>query len=145
MKIGLIAMSGVRVRTAELAALGVTLPGFIRRGKVIASLPSLGLLTIAGLTPPHHEVSYIEIDDLPDLQSLPDFDLVAISCLTASVMDAYKVANAYRARGIRVVMGGLHVSSLPEEALGHCDAVVIGGAENAWPQLVADAERSRLQ
>jgi hypothetical protein len=50
MKIGLIAMSGIRVRTAELAALGVTLPGFVRRGKVVASLPSLGLLTIAGMT-----------------------------------------------------------------------------------------------
>jgi radical SAM superfamily enzyme YgiQ (UPF0313 family) len=145
MKIGLIAMSGVRVRTAELAALGVTLPGFIRRGKVIASLPSLGLLTIAGLTPPHHEVSYLEIDELPDLRSLPDFDLVAISSLTASVMDAYQVADAYRARGIRVVMGGLHVSSLPEEALGHCDAVVVGGAETVWLQLVADAERKSLR
>ena len=59
MRIGLIAMSGVRVKSAELAALGVTLPGFVRRGKVIASLPSLGLLTVAGLTPPKHEVSYI--------------------------------------------------------------------------------------
>ena len=54
MRIGLIAMSGVRVRTAELAALGVTLPGFVRRGRVIAALPSLGLLTVAGLTPPGH-------------------------------------------------------------------------------------------
>lgn len=145
MKIGFIAMSGVRVRTAELAALGVTLPGFVRRGKVIASLPSLGLLTLAGLTPPQHDVRYIELDELPDLQSLPDFDLVGISSLTASVRDAYKVAEAYRVRGIRVVMGGLHVSSLPEEALAHCDAVVVGGAENAWPQLLVDAEQGKLR
>ena len=67
MRIGLIAMSGVRVRTAELAALGVTLPGFVRRGRVIASLPSLGLLTVAGLTPPGHEVTYLEVDDLESL------------------------------------------------------------------------------
>ena len=52
MRIGLIAMSGVRVRTRELAELGVTLPGFVNRGRVIASLPSLGLLTVAALTPP---------------------------------------------------------------------------------------------
>lgn len=145
MKILLIAMSGVRVRTRELAALGVTLPGFVRRGKVIASLPSLGLLTVAGLTPPGHEVSYIEVDELPELSSLPECDLVGISTLTASAMDAYKVADAYRARGIRVVMGGLHVSSLPDEALTHCDAVVVGGAELAWPQLVADAEQGKLK
>lgn len=145
MRIGLIAMSGVRVRTAELAALGVTLPGFVRRGKVIASLPSLGLLTVAGLTPPHHDVRYIEIDELPDLQLLEDFDLVGISSLTASVLDAYKVADAYRSRGITVIMGGLHVSSLPEEALIHCDAVVVGGAETAWPQLLVDVEQGKLR
>ena len=51
MRIGLIAMSGVRVRNPELAALGVTLPQFVDRGRVIASLPSLGLLTVAALTP----------------------------------------------------------------------------------------------
>ena len=51
MKIGLIAMSGIRVRTPELAELGVTLPQFVNRGKVVASLPSLGLLTVAALTP----------------------------------------------------------------------------------------------
>lgn len=145
MKIGLIAMSGVRVRTAELAALGVTLPGFVRRGKVIASLPSLGLLTVAGLTPPGHEVEYIEIDDLPDLSKLPEFDLVAISSLTASIDDAYRVADRYRTRGTRVVMGGLHVTCLPEEALQHCDAVVTGGAEGAWPQLIDDATRGKLR
>lgn len=145
MRIGLIAMSGVRVRTAELAALGVTLPGFVRRGKVIASLPSLGLLTVAGLTPPEHEVDYIEIDELPELTKLPEFDLVAISSLTASIDDAYRVAAQYRARGTKVVMGGLHVTSLPDEALEHCDAVVTGGAEGAWPALVRDAARGQLR
>lgn len=145
MRIGLIAMSGVRVRTAELAALGVTLPGFVRRGKVIASLPSLGLLTVAGVTPPEHEVDYIEVDELPDLTKLPEFDLVAISSLTAAIDDAYRVAAQYRVRGTKVVMGGLHVTSLPDEALEHCDAVVTGGAEGAWPQLVQDAVRGTLR
>jgi radical SAM superfamily enzyme YgiQ (UPF0313 family) len=145
MNIGLIAMSGVRVRTRELAELGVTLPGFVRRGKVIASLPSLGLLTVAGLTPPGHEVSYLEIAELRAETELPDFDLVGISSLSAQIDEAYAIAEAYRRRGTPVVMGGLHVSRLPDEALEHADAVVIGGAEGVWPQVVADAGRDNLQ
>lgn len=145
MRIGLIAMSGVRVRTKELAELGVTLPGFVRRGQTIASLPSLGLLTVAGLTPPEHEVEYVELDGTPLLTALADYDLVGISALTASIDDAYVVADEYRRRGRKVVMGGLHVSSMPAEALEHCDAVVIGGAEGAWPRVLADAASNRLQ
>lgn len=145
MKIGLIAMSGVRVRTRELAELGVTLPGFVRRGKTIASLPSLGLLTVAGLTPPEHEIDYVELDGVPALSSLSNYDLVGISALTASIEDAYRVADEYRRRGVKVVMGGLHVSSLPDEALEHCDAVVIGGAEGAWPRVLSDAVAGTLR
>ena len=64
MKIALIAMSGIRVCDQELLKLGLTLPGFVERSKVIASLPSLGLLTLAGMTPPGHEVRYLEVADL---------------------------------------------------------------------------------
>jgi hypothetical protein len=68
MKIGLIAMSGIRACDAELLRLGLTLPGFVERSKTIASLPSLGLLTLAGMTPrPEHEVRYIEVADLRTL------------------------------------------------------------------------------
>lgn len=144
MRIGLIALSGVRVRTAELAALGVTLPGFVRRGRVIASLPSLGLLTVAGLTPPGHEITYLEVDDLASMVTLPEFDLVGISSFTARIDAAYALAGRFRARGVPVVLGGLHVSLVPAEALGHADAIVVGGAEGAWPRLVTDAERDRL-
>jgi radical SAM superfamily enzyme YgiQ (UPF0313 family) len=144
MRIGLIAMSGVRVRTAELAALGVTLPGFVRRGRVIATLPSLGLLTVAALTPPDHGVTYLEVDDLGGLEPLPVFDLVGISSFTARIDAAYALADRYRREGVPVVLGGLHVSLCPEEALAHADAVVVGGAEGAWPRVVADAARGRL-
>ena len=144
MRIGLIAMSGVRVRTAELAALGVTLPGFVRRGRVIASLPSLGLFTVAGLTPPGHEVQYFEVDDLESLEPIPDLDLVGISSFTARIDAAYALAARFRARGIPVVLGGLHVSLMPDEARQHADAIVVGGAEGAWPRVVADAERGQL-
>jgi len=144
MRIGLIAMSGVRVRTAELAALGVTLPGFLRRGRVIASLPSLGLLTVAGLTPRRHEVTYLEVADVRGLPEPPPFDLVGISSFSAQVDEAYALAGRYRERGTPVVLGGLHASLLPHEALEHADAVVVGGAEEAWPRLLRDAERGRL-
>ena len=133
MRIGLIAMSGVRVRNPELAALGVSLPQFLSRGKVIASLPSLGLLTVAGLTPPEHDVQYREVAELPpDDQPLEPFDLVGISSFTAQIGEAYALADRYRASGVPVVLGGLHVSLLPEEAAEHADAIVVNGAEGAW-------------
>jgi radical SAM superfamily enzyme YgiQ (UPF0313 family) len=145
MRIGLIAMSGVRVKSEELAALGVTLPGFIQRGKTIASLPSLGLLTVAALTPPEHEVMYLEIPKVTADFAWPEFNLVALSSMTAQIDEAYAIADLYRSRGTRVVMGGLHVSQLPEEGLQHADAVVRFGAEGAWPNVVADAARGALQ
>lgn len=145
MKIGLIAMSGVRVRTKELAELGVTLPQFVNRGKVIASLPSLGLLTVAALTPPDVDVEYREIADLDLEAPLEEFDLVGISSFSAMIDDAYALADAYREKGIPVVLGGLHVTMMPDEAAQHADAIVVNGAEGAWPQLVEDFKRGRMK
>lgn len=146
MKIGLIAMSGVRVRNEELASLGVTLPGFVSRGKVIASLPSLGLLTVAGLTPKEYEVEYLEIDQLPqDHESLPSFDLVGISSFTARINDTYKLADRYRKIGTKVVLGGIHVTLMPDEAAIHADSIVVNGAEGAWPLLLEDLKNGNLK
>jgi radical SAM superfamily enzyme YgiQ (UPF0313 family) len=145
MRIGLIAMSGVRVFNPELAALGVTLPGFVNRGKVIASLPSLGLLVVAALTPKEHELTYLEIPDVRAATDLPDFDLVGISSFSAMAEEAYELADRYRARGTTVVMGGTHATLLPYEALDHVDAVVCGAAEGVWPQLLADAKSGTLK
>jgi radical SAM superfamily enzyme YgiQ (UPF0313 family) len=149
MRIGLIAMSGIRTCDEELLRLGLTLPGFVERSKVIASLPSLGLLTLAGMTPTEHQVQYVEVADLVQSRKgdqIPDgFDLVAISSFSAQIDEAYALADIYRARGTPVVLGGLHVSSLPQEALAHCDAVVIGEGELNWPQVLDDAERGELR
>jgi radical SAM superfamily enzyme YgiQ (UPF0313 family) len=146
MKIGFIAMSGVRAHNAELTKLGLTLPGFVERNKIIASMPSLGLLTLAGLTPDRFEVEYREIADLKQMGGLPeDYDLVAISTFTAQVYEAYEVADFYEERGIPVVMGGLTISSLAEEARGHCTSVVIGEGEPLWPRVLADYERNDLK
>jgi radical SAM superfamily enzyme YgiQ (UPF0313 family) len=145
MKIGLIAMSGVRVLTPELANLGVTLPQFVSRGKVIASLPSLGLLTVAALTPPDVEVAYREIGAWTGDAEPEPFDLVGISSFTAQIDEAYALADRYRAMGVPVVLGGLHVSLVPDEAARHADAIVTGGAEGAWPALVEDFRHGRMK
>src|SRR5882672_4035774 len=146
MKIGFIAMSGVRAQNAELMKLGLTLPGFVERSKVIASLPSLSLLTLAGLTPPKFEVEYREILDLKTAGELPGgYDLVAITSLSAQIFEAYAVADFYRAKGVPVVMGGLHVTSLPDEASENCTSVVVGEGEPNWPEVLDDFERGRLK
>ncbi len=146
MKIGFIAMSGVRAHNEELTKLGLTLPGFVDRNRIIASLPSLGLLTLAGLTPSKFEVEYHEIADLKNLPELPThFDLVAISTFTAQLKEAYQVADYYRANGVWVVMGGITVSSLPEDAREHCNTVVIGEGETLWPEVLRDFENGCLK
>ena len=146
MKIGLIAMSGVRACDEELLRLGLTLPGFVERSKTIASLPSLGLLTLAGMTPEQYEVEYLDVQDIADIQmDWAAFDLVAISTFTAQAPEAYELADQCRAEGARVVMGGLHVTCLPGEALEHCDAVVVGEGELCWLDVLKDAEADGLQ
>lgn len=139
MKLGLIAMSGVRAYNPELTAFGLTLPGFVERNRIVASLPSLGLLTLAALTPKNISTEYVEVPDLSKVAGLPgDFDVVAISSFSAQIKDAYVLADRYRASGTRVILGGLHVTALPGEALGHADAVVLGEAEPVWSQVIAD-------
>lgn len=144
MRIALIAMSGVRAHNPVLRELGLTLPGFAERGKTIASLPSLSLLTLAALTPDHHQLEYFEVDDIDELDRLPDCDVAAFSSYTAQIKDAYTLADSYRAEGVPTVIGGLHVSVLPDEALEHCDAVVVGEGETSWPRVIADMEAGQL-
>jgi radical SAM superfamily enzyme YgiQ (UPF0313 family) len=127
----------------------MTLPGFIERGKVIASLPSLGLLTIAGATPPHWQIDYVEVDSL-DSGVLADLlarspDVAAISSLSARVDDAYRLARGLREAGVFTVLGGLHASVRPEEAAEEVDAVVRGQGEWVWPRLLADWERGEAE
>ena len=73
------------------------------------------------------------------------FDLVAISSLSAQINEAYDLADRYRALGVPVVLGGLHVTALPDEAGRHADAVVIGEGEPVWLEVLQDAEAGRLK
>jgi radical SAM superfamily enzyme YgiQ (UPF0313 family) len=145
MKIALIALSGIRAFSEELTRLGMTLPGFVERSQVIASLPSLSLLTLAGTTPERFQLEYHEVPDIRNLPVLPECDLAAISTYSAQAKDAYSLAERYRQVGITTVIGGLHVTALPQEALRHCDVVVVGEGELSWPQLLEDLERGCLQ
>ncbi|MCY4416410.1 MAG: cobalamin-dependent protein, partial [Chloroflexi bacterium] len=144
MKIALIAMSGVRAYNQELTALGMTMPGFMERGHVIASLPSLSLLTLAGMTPECFEVEYHQVPDISKLDRLPDCDLAAISTFTAQVKDAYALAGRYREAGVKTVIGGHHATAMPHEAIRHCDAVVVGEAELTWPRVLEDFQNGCL-
>lgn len=148
MKIALLAMSGVRAHDKKLMEYGLTLPGFVDRSKVIASLPSLGLLYLAAVTPGvaegRNEVRYYEAEaDGKEPAEIFDADLVAISTFSAQVFEAYAIADRLRARGVKVAMGGLHVTAEPNEALQHADYVVIGEGERTWPEVVRAAEEGR--
>lgn len=145
MKIGFIAMSAIRTANKELLELGLTLPGFVERSQVIAKLPSLGLLTLAGLTPEDVEVEYIDIIDLEEWDGLDDhFDAVAISSFSMQISEAYQLADQFRAIGTKVILGGIHVTLLPNEAAQYADAIVLGEGESVWPEIVKDLKNDTL-
>jgi radical SAM superfamily enzyme YgiQ (UPF0313 family) len=149
-KIGLISIGGVRVHNEKLAQHGVSLPGFVERGKVIASLPSLAMLTLAAVTPPEFDVEYLEINECDaEGQAAIDasaFDAVAVTSYAAKAHVAYAVADRYRARGTTVFLGGLHATLVgPEEPLAHADAVAIGEGEELWPRMLRDWQAGKLE
>ena len=125
------------------------LPGLARRGGAIGQLPALGALTMAAMLPDGWTCNYLTPTSTDDelveqvLQQQPD--LVAISALTASILEAYAFADRIRAAGAVVAMGGLHVSSRPDEASQHSDIVVIGNGEVHWPTVLADVARGNFQ
>lgn len=106
-------------------------------GHVKHKFPPLGLLTIAGLTPPEFGVEFTD-ENVSEINFDTDADMIAISVMTPLAHRAYEIADRFRAQGKTVVMGGIHVSIHPEEATGHADCVVIGEAEDIWPVVLAD-------
>jgi radical SAM superfamily enzyme YgiQ (UPF0313 family) len=109
-------------------------------------LPPQSLLLLGGLTPPRHDVVLVDENIEDDATAVDErLDLVAMPIFVATAKRGYALAQRYRARGVRVVLGGLHATALPEEAARHADAVVIGEAERVWPKLLEDAEAGKLQ
>lgn len=142
-------MSGVRVYNKRLLDLGLTLPGFVERSKVIASLPSLGLLTLAAHTPDNWEVIYKELDNYSETDILDiideEPDLIALSSLTARINESYKLCDLFREKGITVAIGGLHTTAMPNEAQNHAHIVIQGEGELIWEALLSDFENDNLQ
>jgi radical SAM superfamily enzyme YgiQ (UPF0313 family) len=112
-----------------------------------AFLPRLGLGILAALTPAEDEVIYT--DDLVkpfDLErDLKDVDLVGISVDSKTARRSYEIAEAYRRRGIKVVLGGIHPTAVPEEAARFADSIVLSEAEDLWPQLIGDFKNGALK
>jgi radical SAM superfamily enzyme YgiQ (UPF0313 family) len=112
-----------------------------------APIPNLALPLLAALSPPDVKISFT--DDLLtpiDLEKgLKEVDLVGITVLTKTALRAYRIADAYRKKGVPVVLGGIHPTALPEEAKEHADAVVIGEAEEIWPHLIEDSKTADLK
>lgn len=121
----------------------IHVPRYVR-GHEIDFVPPLTGVHLAALTPDRYEVRLLhqQVDGI-DLET--DADLVALSFFSGFADEAYRLADAFRARGKKVVAGGPHATFWPDEALRHCDAVVVGEAETVWEELLADAERGALK
>src|SRR3979411_1536285 len=121
-------------------------------------MPHLWMFLLQALTPPGHEVLLIDgnaqpMDEAQIAQYVRDqnIGLVGIGAMTRMIAKAYRIADAIRATGVPVVMGGPHVTELADEALGrdggprHADAVALGEADETWPKIVEDAARGKLK
>lgn len=104
----------------------------------------LMLGVLAGLTPKDVDVAMYD-DRMERIPYDEATDLVAITVESYTARRAYEIAAEYRQRGVRVIMGGMHVALLPEEAMKHADSVFIGDAETLWTQVVTDARNGTLQ
>lgn len=104
----------------------------------------LMLAVLAGLTPPDVECALYD-DRMEPIPFDEATDLAAITVETYTARRAYEIAAEYRARGVPVILGGMHVTLLPEEAAQHADSIFLGDAETVWAQVVEDARRHRLR
>jgi radical SAM superfamily enzyme YgiQ (UPF0313 family) len=105
--------------------------------------PPLNLPYIAAVTPRYYHIEILDENIEPF--EYRKADIVGITAYTASVYRAYQIAQIYRKKGIPTVMGGIHASMMPEEALHYCDTVVKGEAENIWPRVLEDFEAGKLK
>src|SRR5262245_35883001 len=106
----------------------------------------LTLTTLAALIPPEIPVELQLFDEgISDVPLDLDVDLIGLTVITGTAMRAYELADHFRKRGIKVVLGGPHVTLIPEDASPHADAIVVGYAEDSWPQLLRDFVSGQLR
>jgi radical SAM superfamily enzyme YgiQ (UPF0313 family) len=121
-------------------------------------MPHLWMFLLQSITPPGHEVILIDAnarpmsdDEIVQFIREQNIELVGIGAMTRMAEKAYRVADAIRSAGVKVVMGGPHVTEVPDEVLGrdggprHADAIALGEADETWPKIVMDAERNELK
>ncbi len=106
--------------------------------------PRLSLPVLAALTPPDVEVKLLD-ESVEKINFDEEVDLVGISVMTFLAPRAYEIAREFRQRGVKVVLGGIHPTSVPEEAKMHADSVVVGEAEGLWQRLIQDFHRGELK
>jgi radical SAM superfamily enzyme YgiQ (UPF0313 family) len=106
--------------------------------------PSLALPIIAALTPEDIEINLTD-DNISPVDFDEKADLVAISCFTPQAQGAYEIADEFKARGTMTIIGGIHPTALPDEALLHAHSVCIGEVEDVWPSILADAQNGSLK
>jgi radical SAM superfamily enzyme YgiQ (UPF0313 family) len=107
-------------------------------------IPQLALFILEGLTPKKHQVKIIEEEYMP-VNFEEDCDIVGISFMTSNAYRAYSISKEFKKRGKTIIMGGIHPTILPDEAIQHADAVVIGEAEGVWEQVLEDIENNCLK
>jgi radical SAM superfamily enzyme YgiQ (UPF0313 family) len=106
----------------------------------------LTLTTLAALVPPELNAEIAVYDEgIQDVPEELDADLIGMTVITGTARRAYELSAQFRARGKTVVLGGPHVTLIPQEAAGHADAIVVGYAEDAWPELLKDFARGALK
>jgi radical SAM superfamily enzyme YgiQ (UPF0313 family) len=110
-----------------------------------SQFPPLSLLTIAGLTDADRWDITVRDEHVESSEVEGDFDVVGIQTYISSAHQAYKLADRWRQRRAKVVLGGLHPTSLPYEAAEHADAVCVGPAESVWGEILDDFEHGRLR
>ncbi len=103
----------------------------------------LSLLSVAAETPADVSIRIVD-EQIEDIPWNAEADLVGITCMTALAPRAYEIAGRFRARGVPVVLGGMHPSLCPDEAIRHADAVLAGEAEGLWSRVVDDARAGRM-
>lgn len=109
-----------------------------------SALPPLAFGILARLTPPEHQVRLFD-ENVEDLDENWPCDCAALSVSTFSAKRAYAIASKFRAKGVKVIMGGVHPTLLPSEALAHCDSVASGDAEEVWPRVLGDLAAGSLK
>jgi radical SAM superfamily enzyme YgiQ (UPF0313 family) len=107
-------------------------------------IPQLSLHILASLTPSDIDITVVD-EEIREIDFSSEFDLVGISCMTATANRSYQLSERYRQQGSKVVLGGIHPTILPKEAIQHADAVVIGEAEGCWAKVIDDFKKGKLQ